>query len=85
MPTKIPTTERAVNRIRKSHSILRKDTSELNPISELNVIIIKEVATACLIVNLANKTNAGTIINPPPAPTSPVKTPTPNPIKINKL
>ena len=52
--------------------------------SELNVIIIKEVATACLIVNLANKTNAGTIINPPPAPTNPVKTPTPNPIKINK-
>ena len=36
-------------------------------------------------VNLANKTNAGTIINPPPAPTKPVKPPTPDPIKINRL
>ena len=82
MPTKIPITEIAVNRIRKSHSIFSKNKSELNQISELNVIIIKEVATACLIVILANTTNAGTMINPPPAPTKPVKTPTPTPFEI---
>ena len=50
--------DRDVKRNKKLHSIFKKDKSALNPISELNVIIIKEVATACLIVNLANKTNA---------------------------
>ena len=84
VPTKIPTTERAVKRIRKSHSIFKKDKSVVNPISEFKVIITKDVATACFMVNLENKTNAGTIIKPPPAPSSPVKIPTPRPITINK-
>ena len=72
-----------VNVIKKTHSICKKTKSELNPIIELNVIISKEVATACLIVNRANKTNAGTIIKPPPAPTKPVRSPTPKPINTN--
>ena len=51
---------------------------------ELHVMIIKEVATACLIDNLAKSTKAGTIIKPPPAPTKPVRSPTPNPMSSNK-
>ena len=47
-------------------------------------MMIKEVATACLIDNLANNTKAGTIINPPPAPTKPVRSPTPNPMTSKK-
>ena len=84
VPTKIPETDSVVNIIRKSHSICRKAKSELKPIIELNVMIINEVATACLIVNRANNTKAGTIIKPPPAPTKPVRSPTPKPIKTNK-
>ena len=82
VPTKIPETDSVVNIIRKSHSICRKAKSELNPIIELNVMIINEVATACFIVNRANNTNAGTIIKPPPAPTKPLEVQHPNQLKL---
>ena len=81
----MPTTEIDVKIIRKRQSIATCVTSARKPKSALNVIIISEVATAFLISRAAKSTNAGTIINPPPAPTKPVSRPTPNPITINKL
>ncbi len=71
--------------IRKNQSILTCVISEQKPNRALTVIITKEVATACLILRLAKITNAGTIMNPPPAPTKPVNTPTPKPMNNKKL
>lgn len=42
------------------------------PISELEAMIIKEVATAFFIGNFAEKINVGIIKKPPPTPTKPV-------------
>jgi len=42
---------------------------------DLNAIIIREVPIAFLISKLVSRTNAGIIINPPPAPTKPVTAP----------
>ena len=81
----MPTTEIDVKIIRKSQSIATCVTSARKPKSALNVIIIKEVATACLISRAAKSTNAGTMTNPPPAPTKPVRSPTPSPMAINEL
>ena len=50
--------------------------------NDLIAIIINEVPIAFFIDKPANKTNAGMMINPPPAPTIPVKIPTINPSKI---
>ena len=64
-------------------SIVKCCKSPVNPIKELIEITINEVATASFIGNLAKNTKAGTIKNPPPAPTKPVTIPTTNPCKIS--
>ena len=46
-----------------------------------NIIINKVLDAASFIFILANKTNTGTIINPPPIPKRPVRIPTNIPIK----
>ena len=52
---------------------------------DLRAIIIKEVPIAIFISNPANKTNAGIIKKPPPAPTKPVTTPTTRPSVKTKM
>ena len=47
--------------------------------SDLNEIINKDVPMATFIFNPYNKIKDGTIKNPPPAPTRPVRDPTPIP------
>lgn len=46
-------------------------------------MISKDVPIAFFIGTFPNKTNAGTIANPPPTPTNPVKIPTPSPSVMN--
>ena len=61
-----------------------KASPKKNPVSDLKAMMIKEVPTATFMSILANRTKAGMIKNPPPAPMSPVTPPTKNPsIKIN--
>ena len=84
-PKIIPNIEINVMIIRKNQSIFICEMSEQKPNSALTVIITMDVATAFLILRFAKKTNAGTIINPPPAPIKPVRIPTPKPMNVNKL
>ena len=84
-PKTIPNTEIKVIDVRKNQSILTCVMSDKKPNSALQVMITKDVATACFILRPAKKTSAGTIINPPPAPTKPVSTPTTVPVINNKL
>lgn len=72
-------TENAVKLKRKGQSMSIFSTSPMKPIKDLMAMISNEVATAFFMGNLANKTKAGIIKKPPPAPTIPVKTPTTNP------
>ena len=44
----------------------------------------KEVPTATLISIPSSRTNAGMIKKPPPTPNSPVRTPTPNPVGMDR-
>ena len=79
MPKKIPITEIAVKEVSSSQSICNCHRSPVNPIRDLIAMIIKEVATAFFIGNLAKRTKAGIIKKPPPAPTNPVNIPIINP------
>ncbi len=74
-----PTKETAVKESKKVQSISRFFTSPKKPISDLIAIINSEVATAFFIGNLASNTKAGMIKKPPPAPITPVMTPTTRP------
>ncbi len=68
-------------------SILLKATllirSPTNPIRQLMVMMVSEVAMALFTSSLAYKSNAGTIRKPPPAPSKPVTNPTPIAITIS--
>lgn len=57
-------------------------TSAINPNVDFAAMMDKDVPTATFISNLATKTKAGIIKNPPPAPTNPVRTPTIRPSNI---
>ena len=85
IPIKIPITANAVKSNKKFHGIVVVDILPKNPKRELKTIIIKEVATAFFIGNLAVNNKAGIIKNPPPTPTKPVNKPTKTPIKIKLL
>ena len=57
-----------------------------NAINDFNEIIAKEVAIAAFILKSERITSIGIIINPPPAPTKPVKKPIKDPsAKIKNL
>ena len=56
----------------------------INPLTELSAIIASEVPIAVFIGILSNPTSAGIIINPPPAPISPVNNPTIIPERLPK-
>ncbi len=76
----IPTIDKALKELRKTQSIFKLvDKSPVNPIKDLMAIIINEVPTAFFMGKPANKTKAGMIKKPPPAPTNPVKAPTNKP------
>lgn len=75
-PKKMPTTERAVNEIRNFQSTSIFDKSPTKPMRDLAAMINNEVPTAIFMGKRANKTKAGIIKNPPPAPTIPVRIPT---------
>jgi len=79
IPINIPITDMPVKLSKNSQSIIKFSTSPINPINDLIAIINNDVATAFFIGSLANKTKAGIIKNPPPAPTIPVSIPTTNP------
>ena len=84
MPMKIPTTDIAVNFIKRFQSIAECSLlrNPIKPMAELIAIINSDVPTADFIGNFAKKTRAGIIRKPPPAPTNPVMAPTNDPIKI---
>ena len=66
--------------VKKLQSIsIVKASPKKNPMSDLNAIIISDVATAIFISTFASITKAGMIKNPPPAPIIPVIAPTSNP------
>ena len=72
--------ESAVNRAKKLQSITIVIASpKKKPIKDFIAIIIREVPTATFISTFANKTNAGMIKKPPPAPIKPVTAPTSKP------
>ena len=80
---KIPKVVNNVNNNKKFQSIFITNTSpKKNPKVDFKAIINSEVAIAFFISKPINITKAGTIKNPPPAPTSPVIPPTINPSKI---
>jgi len=81
----MPKNDRMLKVERKVQSIdIVKASPKKNPVSDLKAMMIKEVPTATFMSILANRTKAGMIKNPPPAPMSPVTPPTKNPsIKIN--
>lgn len=78
VPMKMPTTENpeSINSNCQSMGKLALNISPVNPIVELIKMISSEVATALFIGIFAKRTKAGTIRNPPPAPTKPVMVPT---------
>ena len=84
-PAIIPITESPVkiNKNCQLTSIL--SIEEPNPIKELKDIMNKDVATASFIEIPKSIINAGTIKNPPPAPTKPVTIPTKIPCEISKV
>ena len=84
-PIKIPIIVMPLKDKIKCQSIsMVKASPKKNPDNDFSAIIIKEVPIAFLISRLANKTKAGMIRNPPPAPTKPVIAPTIKPsIGIN--
>ena len=84
-PIKIPIIVMLLKDKIKCQSIsMVKASPKKKPDNDFSAIIIKEVPIAFLISRLANKTKAGMIRNPPPAPTKPVKAPTIKPsIGIN--
>ncbi len=85
-PINIPIIEIKVNDSRNTQSISRFWTSPVKPIRDFNEIIAKEVAMAAFILKSDRITRIGIIINPPPAPTSPVKKPIKEPsVKIKNL
>ncbi len=76
----IPAIARVLNEAKNIQSIFKLvDKSPVNPIKDLMAIIINEVPTAFFMGKPANKTKAGMIKKPPPAPTNPVKAPTNKP------
>ena len=64
------------DKIKYQSIFMVKASPKKKPNKDFSVIIIKEVPIAFLISRLANKTKAGMIRNPPPAPTKPVTAPT---------
>ena len=86
-PIKIPTIDKRVNTDRSYQSKIRFELpkSPRKPNKDLIAIINKEVATAFFIGSFANKTRAGIIKKPPPAPTIPVKIPTIKPSTIKAI
>ena len=76
-PIKIPKIEIIVNVRRNCQSIINVFMSPKNPTKDWIAIINKDVLIAFFIGSFTSKTNAGTIKNPPPAPTKPAKTPIP--------
>gem|GEM_PF-3692276 len=50
--------------------------SPVKPMSDLAAMMMSDVPTACFMGSFANRTRAGMIKNPPPAPTIPVIVPT---------
>ena len=84
-PIKIPIIVMLLKDRIKCQSIsMVKASPKKNPDNDFSAIIIKEVPIDFLISRLANKTKAGMIRNPPPAPTKPVIAPTIKPsIGIN--
>ena len=72
----IPTKEIPVKINRKPQSITIYSTSPIKPINDLTAIIINEVPIAFFMGSPVQRTKAGMIKNPPPAPTIPVNNPT---------
>ena len=80
----MPVTDKLVNNNKNVQLISVIPISPKNPKRDLTDIISKDVATAFFIGRLANKTKAGIIKKPPPAPTIPVSKPTIKPSIIIK-
>ena len=78
---KIPAIENAVNGSRKFQFTSVCVRPPIKEERQFIVIINNDVPIAFFIGNLKNRTNAGMIRNPPPAPTSPVSVPTIIPVK----
>lgn len=78
-PMMIPTMAIDEMVVNNFQSIFTVFIDEKNPMSELSEMITNEVPMATFIGVLSRLTSAGMIINPPPAPTKPVKIPTTDP------
>lgn len=81
VPINIPPIASPEKRIRNLQSITWCPKSPINPINAFVAITNNEVPIATFIGKRARNTIAGTIRNPPPAPTSPVIAPTPIPCR----
>lgn len=79
-PIKIPPTANNVNGNKSFQSITMVLILPKNPKNEFIEIIANEVPTAIFILRLLSFVNAGIIIKPPPAPTTPVKHPIHKPL-----
>ena len=78
----IPKIEISVKINKNVQWILLWCKSPVKPINELRAIMNRDVPMAFFIGSFANKTRAGIIKKPPPAPMIPVSKPTPIPIII---
>lgn len=78
IPRMSPTRAVPIATARKELSMTRfgLPRSPSEPISDLLAMMMREVAAACAMVSHSRSMSAGTIRNPPPAPTSPVMVPT---------
>ena len=82
-PAPIPKIEKKQKALKKTQSIFNVvERSPVKPINDFTEIIINDVPTAFFIDKPPNKTKAGIIKKPPPAPTNPVNTPTNKPSKV---
>src|SRR5688500_19524412 len=76
VPMRIPAMATAVNARRKPHGVLVWPAYPSQPAKVLRAITRSDVPTASFIGMPASRTRAGTIRNPPPIPTRPVRVPT---------
>ncbi len=79
VPAKLPTTANAVKSAKNPHWSSTLPRYPTNPDAAFAVIIKRDDPSACFIGTLASKVSPGTIRNPPPTPTRPVRTPTATP------
>ena len=85
VPSTMPISAKIAIRTMKCQSVAVWKLAPQKPINDFTAIIISEVPTASFIGSLDKITNAGIIINPPPAPTNPVSVPSMAPcIKMSR-